>query len=301
MKWFLLQVWVVLRYELSDSIRSRRVVILLLLYLAGAMLTCNGFISAIHALESQLSETLSLPTASSAGAVTDALWQSKAFRRMVIGLVGNKEIAREILSIPPVAVIYGWLALTFTPVLVVLSASGRIAEEVSAGSVRYVLIRTSRPAWCLGKFFGQGCEVLLALMLSAIGAWCVARFRMPLSTDLEVARWIIIYGWKAWVYSLAFIGLALGVSLVVRSPYQAMGLGLGLLIIMGTLALVSHHFVGEGWRQLWQITDYLFPMKHKMNLWRLQPAYTVNAAIYLVTLGFSYLFLGYAVFARRGA
>jgi len=301
MKWLLTQVWVVLRYELADSIRSRRVVILLLLYLAGAMLACNGFISAMHSLEGQLSETLSLPPASSAGAVTDALWRSKAFRRMVVGLVGNKEIALEILSVPPIAVIYGWLALTFTPILVTLSASGRIAEEVSSGSVRYVLTRTSRPAWCLGKFFGQGCEIMLALMLSAIGTWCVARFRMPLTTDLEVARWIIIYGWKAWVYAVAFIGLALGVSLVVRSPYHAMGLSLGLLIVMGALALISRHFAGEGWRQLWQITDYLFPMKHKMGLWRLQPAYIVNAALYLVALGFSYLFLGYSVFVKRGA
>ena len=301
MKWFIWQVWVVLRYELADSVRSRRVVILLLLYLAGAMLACNGFISAIHAMENQLSESLSLPAASSAGAVTDALWRSKSFRRMIIGLVGNREIALEILSVSPIAVIYGWLAFAFTPVLVTLSASGRIAEEVSTGSVRYVLTRTSRPAWCLGKFFGQTCEVLLALLLSAIGTWCVVRFRMAQAGDLEAARWIIIYGWKAWLYSLAFIGMALAVSQVVKSPYHAMGLSLGLLIVMGILSLMSRHFVGEGWRQLWQITDYLFPMKQKMNLWRLQPAYVINAGLYLVALGFSYLFLGYAVFAKRGA
>jgi ABC-type transport system involved in multi-copper enzyme maturation permease subunit len=300
-KWFVRQVWVVWRYELADSVRSRRVLILLLLYLAGAMLTCNGLITAIHKLEGQLSETLSLPAASSPGAVTDALWRSKAFRDMVTGLVGNKEIALELLSLPPIAVIYGWLAFLFTPVLVTLSAAGRIAEEVSSGSVRYVLTRTSRPAWCLGKYLGQASEVLLALLLSAVGSWCLARFRMVGSDSWETARWIIIYGWKAWVYSLAYIGLALGVSQVVRSHYQATGLALGLLIIMGILSLMSHHFAGEGWRQLWQVTDYLFPMKQKLNLWRLQPAYVCNACFYLVALSMTYLFTGYAVFTRRGA
>ena len=178
MSTFFRHVWVVLRYELADTIRSRRVVILLLLYLAGAMLTCNGFITAMHKLETQLADTLALPAASSAGVVTDTLWRSKTFRRMVISLVGNKEIALEILSVPPIAVIYGWLAFMFTPVLVTLSAAGRIAEEVSSGSVRYVLTRTSRPAWCIGKFMGQACEVLLALVLSAIGTWSLARFHM---------------------------------------------------------------------------------------------------------------------------
>jgi ABC-type transport system involved in multi-copper enzyme maturation permease subunit len=301
MRWFAKQVWFVLRYELADSIRSRRVLILLLLYLAGALLASNGYITAIHKLEAQLAETLSLPPASSPGAVSEALWGSTAFRRMMISLVGDKEIALDLLSLPPIAMIYGWLAFTFTPMLVVLSAAGRIAEEVSSGSVRYVLSRTSRPAWCLGKYCGQACEVLLALMLSAIVTWCVARFRMPQSNGFETARWIIIYGWKAWLYSLAFIGLALGMSQAIRSPHHAMGLTLGLLIAMGILSLMSHHLAGEGWSQLWQITDYLFPMKQKLNLWRLQPAYIANAGVYLVTLSMAYLFAGYAVFTRRGA
>ena len=121
MREFLRQIWVVLRYELADSVRSRRVLILLLLYLAGAMLACNGFISAIQKVEGQLSEALALPGSTTPGAVADALWRSKAFRRIVISLVGHKEIALEVLSLPPIAVIYGWLAFTFTPVLVVLS------------------------------------------------------------------------------------------------------------------------------------------------------------------------------------
>ncbi len=301
MKWFIHHVWVVLRYELADSVRSRRVIVLLLLYLAGSVLVCNGFISGIHKLEAQISETLSLPAASTPGVVTDALWRSKGFRRMITGLVGNREIALEILSVPPIAVIYGWLAFMLTPVLVSLAAAGRIAEEVSTGSVRYVLTRTSRSAWCLGKFFGQAGEVMLALMLSAICTWCVARFRMEQGVDLETARWMILYGWKAWVYSLAFIGLALGVSQIVKSPHQAMGLSLTLIITMGLLSLLSRHFVGDGWKQLWQITDYIFPMKQKMNLWRLKPAYILNASVYLCALSMAYLFLGYSIFTKRGA
>lgn len=301
MRSFLRHVWVIMRYELADSVKSRRVVILLVLYLAGAMLACNGFITVMHRIEDQLSETLALPSASSAGVVTNALWRSKAFRRMVVELVGNRETALEILSIPPIAVVYGWLALTFTPVLVTLSASGRIAEEVSSGSVRYVLTRTPRPAWCLGKFMGQACEVLLALMLSAIGTWCVARFRMATSGDIQTARWIILHAWKAWIYSLAFVGLALGISQIMRSPYYAMGLSLIVVVGMGIISLMATHWAGDGWRQLWQLVDFVVPMGHKMGLWRLKAAYVCTSSVYLVALGFAYCFAGYSVFARRGA
>ena len=301
MKKALKDIWVVTRYELADSVRSKRAVILLVLYLAGAMLACNGFITAIHRVEAQLAESLSLPASSSAGAVTEALWRSKVFRRMIVGLVGEKEVALEILSVPPIALVYGWLAFTFTPVLVMLTAAGRIAEEVGTGSVRYVLTRTSRPAWCLGKFMGQACEVMLALVLSAIGTWCVARFRMASAGDLETARWMILYAWKAWVYALAFVGLALGISQMVRHPYHAMGLGLVTLAGMGVLSLLARHFAGDGWRQLWQLADFVFPMGHKMNLWRLGPAYVLTGSLFLVVLASVYLVIGHLVFVRRGS
>ena len=93
MRGFLRSILIVARYELADAIRTRRVIVLLILYLAGAMLACNGFITVLHKLEAQLVESLSLSPTSSAGAVTEALWKSTPFRRMITRLVGSKQVA----------------------------------------------------------------------------------------------------------------------------------------------------------------------------------------------------------------
>jgi hypothetical protein len=99
--------------------------------------------------------TLRISAASSPGVITEALWRSERFQRMVVALVKNREVAMEILAIPPIALIYGLLAFASVPLLIMLFCSGRIAEDVGSGACRFILSRTSRLAWCWGKYVGQ--------------------------------------------------------------------------------------------------------------------------------------------------
>jgi hypothetical protein len=112
---------------------------------------------------------------------------------------------------------------------------------------------------------------------------------------------MVFYAWRAWVYALPFVGLALGISQMMRHPYHAMGLGLVALAGMGVLSLMARHFAGEGWRQLWQIVDFVFPMGHRMNLWRLRGAYVLTGGVYLAALASVYMVAGHIVFQRRGS
>lgn len=299
MKRFFHDIFVVARYELADAVRSRRVAAFLVLYLAGAMLICNGFISVLHTLEDQIAQTLVLPKSASVGAATDALWKSRQFREMITHLVGDRQVALELLSIPPIALIYGWMAFTFTPLLVMLAASGRISEEISSGSARFTLVRTTRSAWCVGKFFGQAMEVILALTLSAVGAWCIARFRLAGADHAQTIQAMIIYAWKVWLYSLPFVGLALGISQTTRSPHLAMTVGFIAWVVVSVLFLIARHYVGDGVRQIWQLVLFIIPRGHQMDLWRLDPAHLFHGAVWLVTLSFSYLFAGHALFSRK--
>ena len=57
------------------------------------------------------------------GSVTATLWKSDAFRRMLTHLIGNRELAESLLSVPPLALYYGWLSFAFAPVLVMLTSS----------------------------------------------------------------------------------------------------------------------------------------------------------------------------------
>jgi len=296
---FLRDLLIIARHELADSLRSRRFIVILLLYVAGAMLVCNGFISALHKLEGQLSETLKLPTASSAGVVTEALWKSDTFRQMISHLVGDREVARELLTVPPIALIYAWVAFTFTPALIMLSTPARIAEEVGSGSARFVLCRTSRLAWCLGKFCGQALELVVVLMLSAVGAWLVARVRFYGADDAGLLAAMIIYGWKVWVYALAFIGLALAVSQACRSANLATVLAFVLLLGTIVLGALAQHYGSAGDHPGWELIRLLLPAGQRLALWRTSPVHVLPAMAHLAALGLVYLLTAHALFARK--
>ena len=292
-------IWTVSRYELLDAVRGKRFAVVLFIYMAGAMAACNACISVLFKLEKQISETLGLSASASPGAVTDALMKSESFRRMVIHLVKDRDVALELLSVPPIALIYAGLAFTFTPMLIMLSAPGRIADEVSSGSARFSLVRTTRGAWCVGKFLGQALEIILPLILSAVGAWAIARLRVPDMADASVALAMIGYGWKVWIYCLAFIGLALGVSQVSRSVNQAIAFGLMVWAGLTVMKHVAIHFAGEGWREALNMIPLLLPSGHQLDLWHSDLSHVLPATVYIITIAMVYFSVGHFFFRRR--
>lgn len=291
----------VANHELTDSIRSRRAIVLMILYFAGSIAGTLIFVKILHGIEDQVVKAMGLDPARNAGGVTATLWESSAFKEIVIHLTGNREVAEEILRIPPIALYYGWLSFTFAPLLVILTAAPRIAEEVWSGSVRFVLFRTSRGAWTLGKFIGQACQLFLALLLSAAGAWLVGYLRTDHFPAIPSALAMLSFALKAWVFTLAFLGLATGISQFFSSPNIASAISFIALIVLSALAGLSTHFANPdtiGGR-IWDLVNLLVPSGHKLDLWRSDPAHVLPAVIFLIALSFAYMLIGQAYFARR--
>lgn len=291
--------WSIARHELTDSVRSRRVIVLVLLYVAGSMAATLLFVNGLQKIERQLAESLGVAVASGTGNVTATLWKSEAFRRMLTSLIGNRELAEMLLGIPPLALFYAWASFAFAPALVMLTSTSRIAEEVWSGSARFVLFRASRLQWCLGKFAGQALQILGALLLSAAGAWLVGLLRMKSFEPAATASAMLFFSARAWVYSLAFLGLALAVSQWCVAPNMALALGFFALIVLSVLAGVADHFAGDGWRRLWDLVLMLTPQGHKSDLWWGDAAHLLPACVFLASLSFAYLAAGYARFGRR--
>ncbi len=295
----LLTIWQVARHELIDSVRSRRVIVMGLLYLAGSIAATAIFITILQKLEGQLATTLGLTVSAKTGNVTATLWKSDSFRQMMTALVGDKALAKSLLDIPPLALFYGWLAFTFTPALVMLTSSARISEEIWSGSARFVLFRISRLHWCLGKFSGQAIQLGLALLLSALGAWLTGLCRMHSFEPLASALGMLLFAGKAWLYSLAFLGIALGISQLCTGPNLALALGFLTLIVMAILSTASQSLAGDGWRRGWDLINALTPGAHRLDLWWGDLSHAIPATVFLLTLCFVYLLAGYARFARR--
>lgn len=290
--------WVA-RQEMADSIRSRRVWVFLLLYLAGSVAATLLFLNVLQKMEAQLVQTLGLHPAAETGGVTATLWKSDAFRRMMTHLIGDSRLAESLLSIPPLALFWGWLGLTFGPLLVTLTASVRIAEEVWTGSVRFVLFRTTRWIWVLGKFCGQAAQLLLAFLVSAAGAWIVGAVRMDSFEPQATAVALLVLALKAWIYGLAYLGLATAVSQMFASPNVASALSFGVLIAVGMIHGAATFVKSAAWRPLLDVLDLLTPAGHRLDVWRPDAAHLVPALVYLLILAVGYLLAGHLVFRRR--
>ena len=275
--------------EWENALRSRRALVLLLLYLAAAVLCMNGTISLLGRMESELVRVLRLPDAGQSGIVSETLWKSKSFRNMIAAGVDNRLVFEDISHRHPVELLYAWFAFFCAPILVVLVSGTRVAEDLRTGVARYMLVRTTRLEWSFGKYIGQALMIACALAVSAVGAWCVALCRLPAATAVRLLPPMLGWGVSAWFYSLAWLGLALGLSHLTRSSMRATAFG---ILGVGACEALSHFFPE---------VEVLVPSGARMGLWRSSFTPQAVAVFHLATLGLVYLTIGAAIFNRRDA
>ncbi|MCX6998455.1 MAG: ABC transporter permease subunit [Kiritimatiellaeota bacterium] len=285
--------------ELAESIRTRRAVLLLILFCGGTVVGTWAFTSFLRTVESQLVAALGLDAGATGGA-TAVLWKSPFFRHVMINMAGhNTALAEALLQFTPLGLFFAWLAMSFGPWLVTLSSSGRMAEDIWSGSARFVLCRTTRLAWMCGMFLGQAALLLVALLLSGLAAWLTGLARMEVFSSAATLRDVLLFVPKAWVYGLAFLGLVSAVSMCCRSPGVANALGVAALLAVTAVYFIARHYAGAGWRRVFDGVQLVLPNYHYFDLMRPDWNHALPAAMFLLALGLVYLLLGYARLVRR--
>jgi ABC-type transport system involved in multi-copper enzyme maturation permease subunit len=294
---------VVAGYELGEALRSRRVLILTLLFVGGAVAGTLVFVELLESLEASLAEALAVAEPGKPGAVTAALMKSPEFLRMLGRLVRDDALASELAGLPPLALFYGWLGLTFLPVLIMLSSAETISSELASGSVRFSLLRTDRLSFSLGKLAGQTLLLAVGIACGALAVWITGYLSLGSFEAGRSALWLGFLSIRIGFYAFAHVGLAVGLSHLTRSVPLSRALALGSLFLLGALwgvgrynDVVREHAPG--------VADALLtfvPRSHMLELW--QPALSdrLPALLMLVALGVVYFALGYGYRARRDA
>ena len=293
-------VWQTALGEWGGAIRSRRALVLLVLYLGASLLCMNGTISVLGRMEKELAVVLQLPDSDETGVVSASLWKSKPFNRLVRSVVGESPVLDDISGRHPVELIYAWFVFLCAPLLTVLVAGTRVSEDLRSGAVRYMLVRETRLEWSVGKYLGQALMIAVALVVSAMGAAVVAFCRLPSGTAVSLFLPLLNWGLRAWIYSLAWLGLALGLSHLTRSPGRATSLGIVAIGLLGALPPVMdflHTF--HGWPSFLTHLRGLVPAGAEMSLWRFSAVPLLSGSFHLVILGLTYLMAGAAFFCRR--
>ncbi|HEY8430681.1 MAG TPA: ABC transporter permease subunit [Sandaracinaceae bacterium] len=289
-------------FDLGESLRSRKVLVLLALYVAGAVAAAFIFTEVLQQVEEELAAQLLVARTDTPGSLTQAVMESPELERVLARLVDDEALARELLRVPPIALLYGWFALTFGPAFVALASSDAISAEVASGSVRFSLFRTDRGAWAFGKLLGQAAMLAASVALGAAAAWITGWARLASFAPFESALYLVRYAGTSYVYAFTHLGLALGVSQLTRSvPWSR---ALGLLALVGVSAAhgwLSRDSVREAAPVLADSVRVLFPAAHRLDLWRPAAGEVLPAVVFLLALGVTYFAIGHARFARRDA
>lgn len=297
----LFRIWQVALAECAGAVRSRRALVILVLYLLSAVFCMVGTITMLGKMESELATVLQLPESERTGVVSATLWKSKPFQRMIKAGVKNDLVYNDIAGRHPAELVYAWFAFMCAPLLAVLVAGNRVADDLKSGAVRYAVVRVTRLEWTLGKYVGQILMVAIALAASAVGAWLVAVFRLSGIGTFELLPAMFAWGARAGLYALAWIGLALGVSHVTRAGSRATALGLVAVALCAAWPNILEYFAGKFGSPWLCHFDALVPSSAEMSLWRRSFVPLFTSGAHLLALGLAYLMIGHAVFARRDA
>lgn len=293
---------VVARFDLGESLRSRKALIFLALYVAGAIAAVALFTEVLQDVEEQLAEQLLVARTEQPGSLTQAVMESPELLGVVSRLVRDEALARTLLSMPPIALVYHWVALAFAPAFVALTSSDAISAELASGSVRYAIARTDRTAWAVGKLIGQAALLAVGLALGALGAWVTGWIQLASFEPALSAFWLARYAFTAFLFAFAHLGLVMGLSQMTRSvPWSR---ALGLLALVGLFA--AHGYLARESVQaqspvLVDTLRQLFPAAHRLDLWRPTWAEVAPGGLVLVCLGVVGFSVGHRRFIRRDA
>jgi ABC-type transport system involved in multi-copper enzyme maturation permease subunit len=294
---------IVATYELGEALRSRRVLILVIMFVGGATFGSLAFIQALHALETSVAQAMAVAGPEKSGAMAVQLMRSPEFERMLGGLLDDDALAKELVGLPPLALFYGWLGLTFMPALIMLSSADAVSAELANGSARFSLLRTGRLPYSIGKLVGQTLLMLVGLSAGAIAVWLTGFASLASFDAPATAFWLSLLSVRVGFYAFAHVGLAVGLSHFTRSVPLSRVLALASLMVFSVLAGVGTYsqFVRTHLGALADALLMLLPSSHRLGLWQPSLVDRLPSLVMLCALGIGYFAVGYSFRARRDA
>jgi hypothetical protein len=295
--WEVRKLGVVVRFELAEALRSRLVVVVLCLYGLGAAFGAFAFVKALDAAENSvrtsLSQTMSAHDRADEGVRRDAITQ------ILSHMIDDRELLADLSAVDPLALFYGYMALSLVAPFVLLTSAGAHARDLRRGATRFVLTRCDRLTWALGKTLAQACLLALGLAVSAlataaVGLW-LARF------DAVTLFWLARAAVRALMYGLAYLGIFAGLALGLRVPGPAVAASVATLFGLW----LGHGVTHWAWlgRELPPVraAAWLFPGQYQELLW--SPSWLVSgaAALALLSMGALAFAGGHWLFRRADA
>lgn len=299
---FVRDVGLVARFEVAEAVRSRLLLVVVLLFVGGGAVAAWGYTEMVQRIETGAAQITGAPTGKRPGGAFRRLRSSRSYRDMIRAVTGSEEKADYYAALPPIVVFFGWVSFLVTPSLVLFTSAETVASEVATRSIRYASLRTGRLEFALGKLAGQGGIVAGVTALSAVAAYVVAWLTLDDFEHAATALGMLSFWPRVLLYNLPFLAWALFASMATASVNLARGLalggGVGLAILSG---LTTNPWLRRGpvSDALWDLISYLTPFRHHEGLaYPPGGAFGVDLAVCL-SLTVLYFAAGFAVLRRR--
>ena len=271
------------RFELAESIRTRRALALGTLFLLTALGLAFAYSEAVRATREAIGGQPLLQGAANTAYEQLLLWMAG----------GNRRVARFLAEQPPAALFLVKIATWFVPILVVLTSAEGIARDIGTRAARYTLLRSGRLCYALGKVLGQALLVASVLGASAGLFLLVAMARTPgfdlLSSALGIARFAPF----VLAHALCFVALAALASQLVAGPAAARALALGLLLLSGLLLAAPALVRRLGLPGAFGLIGQLSPFAHHGLAFAPSPAVRAAGALVYLALASLFFAIGY--------
>lgn len=222
-------------FDLRESLRTRRALVLVLLYLLIAGAASGIYVAIVREITARMDALGVQDSMAQASALQD-----EGYRVMLLFFAGGDGVlADHLASYPVMVLIFAWTSLAFLPWFIALTSYDQIAGDLHQRTVRYAALRTTRGAYVAGKLLGQAALVagvagLGMLPVVLIGAIYLPNFAAIATITALLSTWPITV-----VCALGFLGVVSLASQLCRSPGAARAAALGLLLIVYLLSLQS--------------------------------------------------------------
>jgi ABC-type transport system involved in multi-copper enzyme maturation permease subunit len=299
---FLRDVGVVARFELAESVRSKLIVVMVLLFVGAGTLGAWGYTRVLSKVEENAARALNAPTVRKPGAVVRRLRDTTTYRDMLRFFIRDDHKADYFARMPPMVVFFGWSTLIFLPWLVLFTSAETVAGDVSSRAIRFSVLRTARLPFALGKAVGQlvlvaGVTVLAALSFYVVGWSSIDGFEAA-----ATAGGLLSYLPRILLYLLPFLAWALCASMLTASANLARIVSLGgavALFILGGVAEAKRQTAGPIAASLWEAALYLTPFPHDEGLTYPPGGALLSDVAVCLALTAVYFSIGFAVLRRR--
>lgn len=262
-----------LRDNLSHALKSKKALVFLILYLTVFSVVVYG----IKELQKEFFQQLTLHPG-----VTPVFFNLlKEFLKL-----NSDQFIQALFSIPPYSLQLFAVTLFGTPLLLLLVNYDKLAQEISEGSFRYLLFRTSRAHIYWAKFASMALEIAFVTFIATLLAVLYGHFSLPFFQTAKVFKSSLIFWLAGLPFLVSFSALILLFSAGVKRPFSA--------LLLVALALIASAVV-----MIW--APQLSPFY--LEYWKgfFLPGTPLMLKSVLIYLGFCALFsgVGFLIFKKR--